>query len=343
MVRSDCDATETAGSIMIISRTPFRISFFGGGTDFPEFYRVHGGATLLTTIDQYCYITIHRLAPFFKYRFKASYARTETVQSAQEFKHPLIRECLTHLDIKEGLEIAHVADLPGRTGIGSSSSFTVGLLNVLHALRHDRVTAEDLAKESIHVERVLVKDIGGHQDQYAAAYGGLMRLNFNPDGRVTSQLLSLPSERIRAVESCLMLFFMGTEQSSKAILVEQQKRTSQNVAVLQEMKAMVQTAETILMSHQPIANFGRLLHDSWQLKKTLSNGISNPDIDEAYAIARRAGALGGKLLGAGGRGFLLLFAMPEAQAVIRQQLKHFQEVPFAFSTKGSEIIFESSR
>jgi len=328
---------------MIISQTPFRISFFGGGSDFPEFYQEHGGSTLLTTIDQYCYVTIHRLAPFFKYGFKASYARTETVMSPGEFEHPLIRECLVHLDVKNGMEISHVADLPGRTGLGSSSSFTVGLLNALHASRRERVTPEDLAREAIHIERTRVGDPGGHQDQYAAAYGGVMRLIFHPDGSVAVHRLPLTSARIKALESCLMLFFMGTEQSSNAILAEQKKRTPQNVGVLKKMMEIVQTAEVLLSSNQPIEGFGHLLHESWQLKKTLSNGISNRDIDATYETACRAGALGGKLLGAGGRGFLLLFALPDAQAAIRKRLAHFKEVPFAFSSVGSAIIFKSDQ
>ena len=328
---------------MIISRTPFRISFFGGGTDFPEFYNEHGGCVLATTINQYCYITLHRLAPFFRYGFKANYARTETVQTPHDFEHPLIRESLLHLDVKEGLEIAHVADLPGRTGLGTSSAFTVGLLHALHVMRGERVTAEDLARESIHVERVRVGDAGGHQDQYAAAYGGLNQLCFNSNGRVEIKRLSLGSSRMREIEQHLLLFFMGTEQSADGILTEQKKRTAQNSGTLRQMARMVGEADAILVSDQDLAAFGRLLHASWLLKRSLAGGISNDDIDSAYDAARHAGALGGKLLGAGGRGFLLLCAPPEAHARVRSQLKALKEVKFSFSSAGSEIIFNSEQ
>jgi D-glycero-alpha-D-manno-heptose-7-phosphate kinase len=328
---------------MIISRTPFRISFFGGGTDFPEFYQEHGGAVLATTINQYCYITLHRLAPFFRYGFKANYARTEAVQKPEDFEHPLIRECLLHLDVKEGLEIAHVADLPGRTGLGTSSSFTVGLLHALHVLRSERVTAEDLAREAIHVERVRVGDAGGHQDQYAAAYGGLNRFVFTKQGRVEAMRLPLGAARLREIEQHLLLFFMGTEQSAEGILTEQKKRTMQNSTTLRQMAHLVEEAGGILVSDQNLAAFGRLLHESWRMKRSLAGGISNSDIDAAYDAAHRAGAFGGKLLGAGGRGFLLLCAPPETHAKIRHQLKTLKEVTFAFSATGSEIIFNSDQ
>lgn len=325
---------------MIISRTPFRISFFGGGTDFPEFYQEHGGATLLTSIDKYCYLSIHGLSPFFKHRFRASYARTEMVQTPAEFQHPLIRECLLQLDVQKGLEISHVSDLPGRTGLGTSSSFTVGLLNALHCLRGDRVTAEDLAREAIHVERVRVGDTGGHQDQYAAAYGGLIRLDFMRDGQVGVKQIPLTSAGIRAFESRLLMFFMGTEMSSEAILVEQKKRTKDNATALRAMLDMVNLAEQALLGGD-LDQLGRLLHESWMLKKGLSSGISNGEIDQAYTAAREAGAHGGKLLGAGGRGFLLLLAEENRHAAIRERLRHLQEVPFALGQSGSEIIFRA--
>jgi D-glycero-alpha-D-manno-heptose-7-phosphate kinase len=326
---------------MIISRTPFRVSFFGGGTDFPEFYSEQGGAVLATTINQFCYITVHRLAPFFEHRFKASYARTETVLNPSEFQHPLIRECLLFLKIKEGLEIGHVSDLPGRTGLGTSSSFTVGLLNALHALKGDRITAEDLAREAIIVERDRVKDSGGHQDQYAAAYGGLMRLDFGNGKPVGVKKIPLTSSRIRALEKRLLMFYTGVEQSAETILAAQKNRTQQNTRVLLEMKEMVTTGERILARSSDLDDFGRLLNDAWMLKKTLSHKISNSSIDEAYSSAQRAGALGGKLLGAGGRGFLLVYAAPKNHARIRKSLKKLREVPFSFSFEGSTIIFSS--
>lgn len=326
---------------MIISRSPFRVSFFGGGTDFPAFYRRHGGATLLTTLDRYCYISLHRLSPLHAHRFRASYSKTELVMKPSEFQHPLIRECLLMLGIKQGLDISHAADLPGRTGLGSSSAFVVGLLNALHALRGESRTAEDLAREAIEVERNRVGDPGGHQDQYAAAYGGLLRLDFGADGAVRVKGIPLAPDRRRELERHLMLFYLGAERCSTAISAEQQRRVRSNTAALLKMRALVDAAERALCGPRPLSEFGRLLHESWLLKKTLSRGISNPPVDDAYAEARRAGALGGKLLGAGGGGFLLVFARPSAHAAVRKRLSRLQEIPLAMGTEGSRIVFRS--
>ncbi len=326
---------------MIISRTPFRVSFFGGGTDFPEFYARHGGATLLTTINKYCYLSVHKLSPFFKHRFRASYSKTESVLDPREFSHPLIRECLLHVKPSQGLEISHVSDLPGRTGLGTSSSFTVGLLNSLHTFAGERVTAEDLAREAILIERERVGDAGGHQDQYAAAYGGLLRLDFSGPQNVTVKRIAVSASRLGELERRLLLFYTGVESSAEAILGEQRKRVEKNTEALLRMLAMVDEAEKILAGGGDLDPFGDLLHESWQLKKSLSTGISNGSVDEAYEAARKAGARGGKLLGAGGRGFLLLFAPPEAHAGITAGLKSLQNVPFQFSQDGSRVIFQS--
>jgi D-glycero-alpha-D-manno-heptose-7-phosphate kinase len=327
---------------MIISRTPLRISFFGGGTDYPEFFRRHGGATLLTTIDQYCYISIHHIKPYFGYRFRASYAKTELVDRAEAFKHPLIRECLRHLGVRKGLEITHVSDLPSRTGLGTSSAFTVGLLHALHALRGERVTPEDLARESILVERQRVGDAGGHQDQYAAAYGGFIRLDFARDGEVRVERMALTGARVRQIESRLLMFYTGRAQSAEQILREQRRRTACNRHALAAMFDLVDEAERIVRGRGEVAAFGDLLHEAWRLKKSLSAGITNPVIDEAYATARKAGARGGKILGAGGRGFLLLFAEPERHAAIARRLPGLKKVGFAFSSEGSQIVFRTA-
>ncbi len=326
---------------MIISQTSFRISFFGGGTDFPEYYAEHGGAVLFSTINKYCYLTIHRLGPFFKYRFKANYARAEAVEDPAQIQHPLIREALLYMKVREGLEIAHVADLPGRTGLGTSSSFTVGLLNVLHRMRGDQVSAEDLAREAIEIERVRVGDSGGHQDQYAAAYGGLARLDFLGKDRVAVRRLTLSGSRLRDFNDRLLLFYTGVEQSAEAIASEQTKRVAHNIPALKEMHAMVDEAERILCGGT-LDEFGDLLHQTWLRKKTLSSGITNPEIDQAYDAGRRAGARGGKLLGAGGRGFLLLYADPDHHAKIRETLSGLTEVDFKFSFEGSRIIFQAA-
>jgi D-glycero-alpha-D-manno-heptose-7-phosphate kinase len=325
---------------MIISRTPFRVSFFGGGTDYPEFYQEHGGAVLATTIDKFCYISVHALSPFFKHRFRASYARTETVQCPAEFQHPLIRETLALLNVTRGVEISHVSDLPGRTGMGTSSSFTVGLLHSLHAFLGQRVTAEDLAREAIHVERERVGDSGGHQDQYAAAYGGFMRIDFAGPRRITVKRIPVTESRIAEIERHLLLFYLGVERSAEEILSEQRRRTKQNVPHLLRMRGMVDTAEELVVGGD-LGAFGDLLHESWQLKKGLSTGISNAGIDEAYAAARAAGVRGGKMLGAGGRGFLLLWDDPERHAAVRERLTALQEVPFCFGNEGSQIVFRT--
>lgn len=323
---------------MIISRTPFRISFFGGGTDFPEFYKDHPGCTLSATIDKYCYISLHYLSPFFKFKFRASYAKTESVDKAAEFQHPLIRECLLFLPVEQGLEIAHASDLPGRTGLGTSSSFTVGFLNVLHAIRGEKVTAEQLAREAILIEREHVGDAGGHQDQYAAAHGGVLCIDYNgADAKINR--LNLPPQRLAELKQYLQLFFLGTERASNSILLDQKKRTMLNIKALKQMADMAAHARTILEGKSGLRPFGELLNEAWKLKKGLANGISNEMIDQAYEAAQSAGALGGKLLGAGGCGFLLLFTPPEKQAAIRNQLQHLREVCFSFSNDGSRIIF----
>ncbi|HMP75536.1 MAG TPA: hypothetical protein PKE12_04490 [Kiritimatiellia bacterium] len=325
---------------MIISRTPFRVSFFGGGTDFPEYYREHGGAVLATGIDKYCYLSVHSLGPFFKHRIRVSYAQTETVSRADEIRHPLVRECLGLLGLDAGMEINHVADLPGRTGLGTSSSFTVGLLNALHAFRGEAPSPAQLAAEAIVVERERVGDSGGHQDQYAAAFGGLCRFDFTADG-ITARPIHMDPARRQALSDRLLLFFTGVESSAEKILQEQKKNTARNLPALREMRDMVDHAERLLTGAAELDAFGRMLHAGWLQKRSLSSGISNTSIDDAYDAALRAGALGGKLLGAGGRGFLLLYADPASHAPLRAALGALTEIPFRFSDEGSRIIFRS--
>jgi len=327
---------------MIITQTPFRASFFGGGTDFPEYYREHGGATLSTTLGHYCYISVHHFSPFFKHRFRASYAKTELVQNPEEFEHPLVRECLLDLDFKDTVEISHVADLPGRTGLGSSSAFTVGLLHALHSYRGERLGAAELARQAIHIERERVGDIGGHQDQYATAYGGLIHTKYGPGESVDVTRLKLPPLRWREFERSFLMFYTGTDHSAQDILIDQTKRTSKNADTLMRMRTFVDQAMEVLVSDGDLAPFGELLHDTWTLKQSLARGISNPQVNAAYDAARSAGAIGGKLLGAGGRGFLLIFAPPHAQHAIRAALPDLQEVPFSMSTNGTQVIFNNT-
>lgn len=326
---------------MIISRTPFRISFFGGGTDFPDYYRKHGGSVLCTTIDKYAYLSVHRLSPFFKHRFRASYARTETVQTPEDFQHPLIRECLRHLNVQESMEISHVADLPGQTGLGTSSSFTVGLLHALHTF-HDRTPdAEQLACEAIIVERDRVGDSGGHQDQYAAAYGGLLRIDFDSKS-IHVHHIQATEARIRELETRHLCFYLGTEASAENILREQTARTDTNLNALRALRGLVDQAQSVIEDDASnLAQWGDLLDQAWRLKRGLARGITNDRVDEAYDAALRAGAGGGKLLGAGGRGFLCFYVEPSRQPAVRSALKNLQEVPFAFSNEGSQIIFKA--
>ncbi len=322
---------------MIITRAPFRISFFGGGTDFPEHYRRHGGAVLGVTLDRYAYLSLHRLSPLFNYRYRASYSKTELVNEPREFQHPLIRECLALVPTRAGIEITHVADLPGRTGIGSSSAFTVALLHALHAFRGDRIGPEDLAREAIEVERVRVGDAGGHQDQYFAAYGGLLRLDFGPGDSIRVRRICARAEILDELERHLLLFYLGREESAQHILVEQQRHTRRNLATLSQLAALADEGEAALLSAD-WARFGRLLDEGWALKRALAGGISNAEINAAYAAARRAGALGGKLLGAGGRGFLLLFAPPRRHGAIRRALRRLHELPVRLGHTGSTLV-----
>ncbi|MCF7837663.1 MAG: kinase [Candidatus Marinimicrobia bacterium] len=326
---------------MIIARTPFRISLFGGGTDFPDFFRTHGGAVLAGAINKYCYLSVHRLTPFFKHRFRASYSITESVLEPEAFQHPLIRETLLEIGQREGIEIAHVADLPGQTGLGSSSAFTVGLLHALQAFRRQSPTPRELARQAIRIERERVGDAGGWQDQYVAAWGGFRQITFNPDDTVQVRDLGLDPGRLDALADRLLLFYMGVERSAAAILRAQQDRACANEAALLALRDLVPRAEKLLTGGGPLRELGDLLHAAWQLKRTLAPEISNPDIDQTYAAARAAGARGGKLLGAGGRGFLCLYVEPAAQPAVRAALRPLNEVDFRFSPEGSRIIFQS--
>jgi D-glycero-alpha-D-manno-heptose-7-phosphate kinase len=324
---------------MIISRTPVRISFFGGGTDYPGHYEAHGGEVLSTTIDQYLYITVRKLAPFFPHRIHVSYSKSESVQEIDEIQHPSVRHCLKHLDIKHGIDIFLMSDLPARTGLGSSSAFTVGLLRALHALRGDAITKESLAREAIYVEQEVIRERVGSQDQVAAAYGGFNRISFDKqDGfRVTS--LTFDPARKKALQSHLMLFFTSISRTADEIVEEQFQKVKLNVDSLKRMQQQVGEGARILADlSRDMREFGELLHEGWMLKRALSSRISNTFIDEAYEQARRHGAIGGKLLGAGGGGFLLLFVPPERQQELRDNLPKLMHVPFGFEDDGTSLV-----
>jgi len=324
---------------MIITRTPLRVSFFGGGTDYPVWYREHGGAVLSTAIDKCCYITCRRLPPFFDYRSRISYSRVENVLSNEAIEHPSVRGCLQYLGVHEGVEIHHVADLPARTGLGTSSAFTVGLLLGLYALKERMRDKHALAQDAIHVEQEVLGEAVGAQDQEIAAYGGFNRINFHTDGSIDVKPLLAPNSRISDLQKHLLLFFTGFARTASEIAKEQVKETPKRQAELTTMFHMVDEAEEIISnSHRPIQDFGRLLHEGWRLKKSLTDKITNPLIDEIYETGLSAGAIGGKLLGAGGGGFMLFFVPPERREHVIQRLNKLLCVPFATSAKGSQVI-----
>ena len=323
---------------MIISRTPFRISFFGGGTDYAAWFEENRGAVLATTIDKYCYITCRYLPPFFEHKSRIIYSKMEHVHNLEEIDHPAVREVLRFLNIREGIEIHHDGDLPARTGLGSSSSFTVGLLNSLYALKGVMPTTERLAREAIYVEQEMCKDNVGCQDQVLAAYGGFNFIEFGGHKHLWVRKVTLDNEKLRQLQDHLMLYFTGFSRTASEIASHQIKNIPKKK---RELKAMHQMAvhAVDLLNEGDLHGFGKLLHESWMLKRTLSDKVSTPYIDDLYETARKSGAIGGKLLGAGGGGFVLLFVPPEKQAKVRQRLKNFLPVPFQFEDLGSQIIF----
>jgi D-glycero-alpha-D-manno-heptose-7-phosphate kinase len=323
---------------MIITRTPLRISFFGGGTDYPVWYREYGGSVLATTIDKSCYITSRWLPPFFDYHSRISYSKVENVGNNSEIQHPSVRACLQFLGITEGVEIHHVADLPARTGLGTSSAFTVGLLLGLYALKDQMRDKHKLAADAIHVEQELLQEAVGAQDQVSAAYGGFNRINFNQDGAIEVRKVLTAPDRLEQLEQHLALYFTGFARTASEIAKEQIRLTSQRKKELNTMLQMVNEAEAIMTdSNRSLDEFGRLLNESWQIKRTLTQSITNSTLDEIYQAGMSAGALGGKLLGAGGGGFMLFFVPPGRREALRTRLKKLLCVPFGFSNRGGDV------
>lgn len=320
---------------MIITRTPFRISFFGGGTDYPSWYRQHGGAVLGGTINKYCYISCRHLPPFFEHRIRVSYSKIETCHSIEEVQHPSVRESLRLMGL-DNIEIHHDADLPARSGMGSSSAFTVGLLNALNGMRGTVVTRKQLATDAVHMEQEILKETVGSQDQVFAAYGGVNAIYFHKSGEIDVRPLPVANDRLFELESYLMLAFTGQSRTAsdvaKAYVPQMGRRQ------LRILRDIVDEAVNILSSGS-IRDFGELLHETWMEKRSLGAGVSNPEIDAMYAGAREAGAIGGKILGAGGGGFMLLFAPPETHDAIKEKLSGLLHVPFKFAFSGSQIIF----
>jgi D-glycero-alpha-D-manno-heptose-7-phosphate kinase len=324
---------------MIISRTPFRISLFGGGTDYPAWFREHGGAVIGTAIDKYCYISVRRLPPFFEHRSRIVYSQIELVKSAAEVKHPAVREILADMGINDGLEIHHDADLPARSGLGSSSAFAVGLLNALYALDSKMVSKRQLAREAIRIEQDVLKENVGSQDQLWAAYGGFNRIEFFPDGGFAVTPLILPPPRRAELIRSLMLFFTGFSRFASDFAGEQIKNLNNRKSHLRTIRSMVDHAAEILPNpNVPLRELGELLHESWQLKRELADNVSNPQIDEIYEAACQSGAIGGKLMGAGGGGFMVFVVEPDRRDEVRERLEKLIHVGVDCDNDGSKIV-----
>lgn len=324
---------------MIITRTPFRVSFFGGGTDYPAWFQRHGGVVLATSIDKYCYITCRYLPPFFEHKYRIVYSRIENVQNISEIQHPAVKAVLETYNCTNGLEIHHDGDLPARSGLGSSSSFTVGLINAVMALRGQYISKEELARQAIHVEQTVIRENVGSQDQVSAAFGGLNRIEFRRDGSFDVAPIVLPIERLAVLQSHLMLCFTGLSRIASEVAQSTIDNMDQREAELRHMGALVDQAIAVLQSKTtPIEEFGQLLHESWVQKRKLSDRVSTGQIDALYDTARSLGAIGGKLLGAGGGGFFLLFVKPEHQQKVREKLSRLVHAPFRFETAGSRVV-----
>lgn len=326
---------------MIISMTPLRVSFLGGGTDYPEHFRLHGGSTLGTSINSYTYLTVSPLTEFFDHSIRVSYSRTELCRNVDEIQHPSVRECLRFMGIERGIEINIVSDLPARTGLGSSSSFTVGLLHALYAFKGKQVSLDQLAAEAVHVEREMIKERVGLQDQYTSAHGGFLHLKFSGDDQVIVSPVVINETRLKALEDRLLILYTGMRRFAHEVLEEQMKKTETGdiTACLNDLNELVQRGIDVLCNGQDLRVFGELLHQGWMLKREFSSTITNPVIDAAYDRARKAGAVGGKLMGAGGGGFLLLYVEPYNQASVRAELSGMKEVDFTFENQGSRLIF----
>lgn len=324
---------------MIITRTPFRVSLFGGGTDYPPWFRRHGGAVLGTAIDKYCYISLRELPPFFEHRHKIVYSKVETVREVGEIQHPAVRAVMGEHPVPAGLEIHHDADLPARSGLGSSSSFTVGLINALRALQGRMSSAEYLAREAIRVEQEVIGENVGSQDQVWAAYGGTSVIEFRPDGGFAVTPVIMPPARRAELEARLMLFFTGFSRIASEVAGKQIANLAARERQLHAMRGMVDEGLAILQDDAAsIDEIGRLMHRGWMMKRELAEGVTTGAIDEIYDAARGAGAIGGKLLGAGGGGFMAFFVDPTRREAVRDALRGLVEVRFRTGAPGSRVV-----
>ncbi len=324
---------------MVITKTPFRISFFGGGTDYPQWYENHGGSVLSTTIDKYCYITCRKLPPFFEHKHRIVYSNIENVMNYSDIKHPSVRETLKYLNYNDGLEIHHDGDLPARSGLGSSSSFTVGLLNAISALYEKFLSKKDLAEKAIYIEQNLIGENVGSQDQIAAAYGGFNTINFFQDSTFEVTQLLLNKERLKEFHSHILFLYTGISRFASEVAKTKINNFKLKETELKTIKNMVNEATLILQNkNTPIKEFGDLLNESWLLKKSLSSLVSSTEIDNIYNAAIKSGAYGGKLLGAGSGGFMIFIAPPEKHLAIKNSLIDYLHVPFNFDHDGSKVV-----
>ena len=324
---------------MIITKTPFRMSFFGGGTDVEEYFKENGGAVISTTIDKYCYVNVRKLPPFFDYSIELSYSKIERINSIKEIEHPAIRNAMK-MTKTDGIRLTYEADLPARSGLGTSSSFAVGMLNAFYALQGKYVDKKGLADKAIHLERVLCNEHGGWQDQIAASFGGFNRIDFSKDGYKIHPIIISP-ERKQELSDNLLMFFTGFTRISSEIQKENKKTKSEDKTKnLQKMHKMVDKAEKILTNEEAdLDDFGRLLNETWKLKKQTGKAVSTSKIDELYEIAMNAGALGGKLLGAGGGGFLVFYVQKDKQEKVKEALKDLLYIPFNFENEGTSVVY----
>ena len=324
---------------MIITKTPYRISFFGGGTDYPAWYKENEGKVLSTTFDKYCYISIRYLPPFFEHKYRVVYSIIESVNDVNKIIHPAVREILKYYKNSKGLEIHHDGDLPARSGLGSSSTFTVGLMNAINALEGIHKTSYQLASEAIHIEQDIIKECVGSQDQISATYGGFNEIEFYKDGSFSVEPKIINRDRKKALNNHLMLFFTGVSRFSHEVAKSLMLNIENCSTQLHELYDMVEEGSRILIDQNtPLEEFGKLLNRAWQNKRSLSSKISNTQIDECYSLAMKAGAIGGKILGAGGGGFILFFVKPENQSKVKAALKNLTLVPFKFENTGSKVI-----
>lgn len=327
---------------MIITRTPYRISFFGGGTDYPTYYKNYGGAVLNTSINHYSHIMCRFLPPFFGHKYRIRYYKTEHTNTLNDIQHPVVRECLRIFGIERGIEMVHSGDIPAMTGIGSSSAFTVGFLHALHALTGKMIAKRPLAETAIRIEQDILQECVGSQDQIAAAFGGMNKIEFFPDGSFLVHPITTSHERLSQLNKSLLFFFTGLQREAHTVAADQIKRTSQNRSELAELHSLVDAGVSVLNSDTTLDDFGKLLNESWRIKKTLSNNISNGSLDSIYETAMRAGALGGKLCGAGGGGFFLFYVPEERKSVVMTALAELLHVPFKFDSIGSHVAFYSA-